>query len=471
MKLSVVVAVALVTLAAQALALVARENMLEPQEDPFYQPPEGWESKEVGTILRTRKVHMKTLVEENLKEAWQLLYRTTYRTKDEPTTTVTTVMVPHNAQNDSLVMFGDFEDTGAPQCAPSYTWRAGLTSDVSSIANVAIAMLYLQEGYIVTMPDKEGKKGAFASGHVEGRQSLDGIRATLAFDKIGLKKEAKVVGHGYSGGGIQTGWTAALKKTYAPEINTVGWVTGGTPTNLTALVERINKGPFAGYVAGGLTGLRSTYPEVKAYTDKVFTKEGRKDMAYPMEHCQVEVVLHFAFKDFFDKRISTNGKGYLYEAVVQKVLEEMTMGTNKEYTPDTPVLMAHGVADEIAPYEAAHKTYEAWCKNGGEVEFLSYENALAGHVGIYATSSVPGFLWNRERLQGKRVEGGCREYKNYDLGVNTNALGEEFESTLKVLKGLMGDKIGPNDEYLRDAIHKRERRGEERKKGSGEGRK
>ena len=251
MKLSVVVADAHVTLAAQALALVARENMLEPQEDPFYQPPEGWESKEVGTILRTRKVQMKTLVEENLKEAWQLLYRTTYRTEDEPTTTVTTVMVPHNAQNDTLVMFGDFEDTGAPECAPSYRWRAGLTSDVSSIANVAIAMLYLQEGYIVTMPDKEGKKGAFASGHVEGRQSLDGIRATLAFDKIGLKKEAKVVGHGYSGGGIQTGWTAALKKTYAPEINTVGWVAGGTPTNLTALVERINKGPFAGYVAGG----------------------------------------------------------------------------------------------------------------------------------------------------------------------------------------------------------------------------
>lgn len=67
-------------------------------------------------------------------------------------------------------------------------------------------------------------------------------------------------------------------------------------------MERINKGPFAGYVAGGgggLTGLRSTYPEVKAYTDKVFTKEGRKDMAYPMEHCQVEVVLHLGFKDFF----------------------------------------------------------------------------------------------------------------------------------------------------------------------------
>ena len=145
MKLSVV-AVALVTLAAQALGLVAREKLLEPQEDAFYEPPEGWESKQVGTMLRARKVHMKTVVKENLKEAWQLLYRTTYRTEDEATTTVTTVMVPHNAQNDSLVMFGDFEDTGAPQCAPSYTWRAGLASDVSTIANVAIAMLYLQEG-------------------------------------------------------------------------------------------------------------------------------------------------------------------------------------------------------------------------------------------------------------------------------------------------------------------------------------
>lgn len=39
---------------------------------------------------------------------------------------------------------------------------------------------------IVTVPDKEGRKNAFASGHVEGRQILDGIRATLAFDKLNL---------------------------------------------------------------------------------------------------------------------------------------------------------------------------------------------------------------------------------------------------------------------------------------------
>lgn len=65
---------------------------------------------------------------------------------------------------------------------------------------------------------------------------------------------------------------------------------------------------------------------------------------------------------------------------------------------------------------------------------------------------------------GETGGGGLREYKNYDMGVNTNALGEEFETTLKVLKGLMGDKIGPNDEYMRDAVHKREREGERRER-------
>ena len=108
MKLGIV-AFTLISFAAQALALVARENLPKPQNDPFYQPPDGWESKKVGTILRSRKVNINTLVKDNLKEAWQLLYRTTYRSDDEPTTTVTTIMVPHNAQNDSLVLYADFE--------------------------------------------------------------------------------------------------------------------------------------------------------------------------------------------------------------------------------------------------------------------------------------------------------------------------------------------------------------------------
>jgi len=453
MKLNLFI-LGLITLAAHAYALVARDKLLLPHEDPFFQPPDGWQDKEVGTILRSRKVTIKTLVKDNLKEAWQLLYRTTYTSDDEPTTTVTTVMVPHNAQNDSLVLFADFEDSSADRCAPSYSWRAGSLDDPSASTNVAIAMLYLQEGYIVTMPDKEGNRGAFGSGHVEGRQSLDGIRATLAFDKLGLSKDTRVAGHGYSGGGIQIGWAASLKKTYAPELNVVGWSAGGVPSNLTALIEKINGSPFAGFVVAGLTGVSSTYPEVKEYMEKVFTKQGLEDMEFPKKFCSTGIVLRFLFKDFFAKDFSKVGDRYLYEPVVRNMLEKLTMGTNPDYTPDAPMLLMQAKNDEVAPYEAVKKTYDSWCQEGAQVHLVTLNNPLSGHASTTVTSSVPGFLWVRDRLQGKPAESGCHENKNFDVGINTNALGEDFKGILGILQGFLGDKIGPNDEYLIDWFKK-----------------
>lgn len=55
---------------------------------------------------------------------------------------------------------------------------------------------------MVTVPDEQGNVNAFASGRVEGHQTLDGIRTTLAFDKLKLADNVKVAGWGYSGGGI-----------------------------------------------------------------------------------------------------------------------------------------------------------------------------------------------------------------------------------------------------------------------------
>jgi hypothetical protein len=51
---------------------------------------------------------------------------------------------------------------------------------------------------------------------------------------LGLKsKKNSIVGVGYSGGAIATGWAAALQGNYAPELNVKGWSAGGTPANLT----------------------------------------------------------------------------------------------------------------------------------------------------------------------------------------------------------------------------------------------
>ena len=67
---------------------------LLPSDDPFYQPPPGYQHAEPGTVLRSRDVELAFLglIPQPVK-AVQLLYRT-MDMNGKPEATVTTVIVP-----------------------------------------------------------------------------------------------------------------------------------------------------------------------------------------------------------------------------------------------------------------------------------------------------------------------------------------------------------------------------------------
>lgn len=448
---------AFLALVVQTWALVARDSksMLPPDQDPWYEPPQGWKKAKLGTILRKRQVEIRTLTKDDVKEAWQLLYRTSYVSEDEPTVTATTILVPHNADADKLVVFGTYIDANGPQCAPSYALRNGFREEPVSASFFLSIMLYLQQGYIVTVPDKQGKKNAFSSGFIEGHQTLDGVRATLKFDKLNLGNHTKVAGAGYSGGALQHGWAAALRKKYAPELNVVGWAIGGTPSNITTTIEVLNNNLFTGLLLGGMTGIYDSYKSVKNYLDRVLTKKGQEALQYVREHCQGDNVAKFKDKNIFDYEFSSKGKDLLHDDELQKVLKTLTLGADTTLTPIDPILMGHGISDEISPYNEARKTYHAWCDFGADVEFITYNNPLTAHLGTFITMNVPMFMWVRDRLEGRALhQKGCKDRKSFELGVNINALDEQFRGILNILKGLLGDRIGPNDKYLLDGIQK-----------------
>ncbi|KOS16226.1 triacylglycerol lipase [Malassezia pachydermatis] len=77
---------------------------------------------------------------------------------------------------------------------------------------------YLQGGYIVTVPDKQGKEHAFASGLIEGHHTPDGVCGALKFDKPTFSDNAKVIGRGYSSGPSQIGRASQLLAGYTPEL-------------------------------------------------------------------------------------------------------------------------------------------------------------------------------------------------------------------------------------------------------------
>lgn len=79
---------------------------IPPSDDSFYIPPKGFESAKPGDILNSRPVPgglaLLSLIPLQLQGSYQLLYRTS-DAQGNPTATVTTVLVPKNADFKKVV--------------------------------------------------------------------------------------------------------------------------------------------------------------------------------------------------------------------------------------------------------------------------------------------------------------------------------------------------------------------------------
>lgn len=417
--------------------------------DPFYQPEDGWKNKEPGDILRWREIHPKFIGGNfNVASAYQLLYRTSQNTPDQPDHTVTTILVPHNAKKNSLVVGSVAQDANGKQCTPSAGYTYNSQTNVVFMLDETFFLQYLQEGYTMTIPDKEGPKNAFAAGRMEGYMTLDAIRATLAFSKLGLSKNTKVAGYGYSGGSITLGWASALKPAYAPELNVIGWAYGGTPSNLSGTVEKLDDTIFAGLVAAGIAGVSDVYPEVQSYLKKVLTPTGKKALQFCREHCLADIILKFPFESFKTTKYQNRGPDVFKNAAVQKMFTELTMGLKSHETPDAPVYMYHGQQDEIIPYGDAMKTAKAWCRNGAQIQFMSYSHPEMGHFVTEITGSVPAFHFIRDRFNNKELPSGCHFKTSDTLVFKPETLGGNAEEIIDAILSVFGHHIGPEANVL-----------------------
>lgn len=430
-------------------ALSPRAGHSAPDNDPFFTPHKGWENRKPGDILRTRSFKAKFFgTGFNVKEAYQILYRTSHNTADEPSYTVTTVLVPYNAKPDILVVLSEAQDANGPQCRPSQGYESGSLESLGFVLDEAMFLPYLNEGYIVTVPDHEGPLDAFAAGRMEGHMTLDSIRATLNFDKLNLSKNSKVAGYGYSGGALNLGWASSLKRVYAPELNVVGWAFGGTPANLSSTMDMASGTAFAGFVASGVVGVLDAYPEVKKQVVPYFTAEGHRMVDYSHKHCLNDMLLKFAFSSIRDKKYSTLGPGIFELSRVKEVFKTLTMGLKSEEYPDAPVFMYHGRHDEIIPQSSAEKTARSWCKYGAQIKFMTYEDPLMEHLITEITGSIPAFEFVRDRINGHHLSGGCEFNSEYSLVFKPDVLGGNADEVISAVLDVFGNKIGPAESIL-----------------------
>lgn len=415
---------------------------LLPSVDPFYQPPSGFESKAPGTILRSRKIASAYFgLIPNPVQSWQLLYRTT-AIDGSAIATVTTVFKPLNAKTDRFVSFHTAYDGAARSgvCDPSYNYQL-LAPQIDLISSVEFLLLqaFVLDGNIVSSPDYEGPDAAFGAGRLAGTGVLDSMRAVANFKStLGFSSDTPaVVGYGYSGGGIATGWAASLQPTYAPEIAIKGWATGGTPANLTGTAVFIDGTLFAGFLPQSLAGLGapSAYgAELEPVYKEIITPYGQTVLDTAKQICGAENILTFAFQEIQSTKVQTLGKQVLYQPTIRSVLDRNIMGQSASETPKAPVYMFHAPPDEIIPYANATTLRDEWCGYGASVQFVTVQN------GGHATTEIIGFpgAFNFVKAAFAGTAGsGCSQKTILDDSLSPLALGVSLEPIIVgLLNGL-----------------------------------
>ena len=419
-----------------------------PDDDPFYQPPAGFENEPEGAILRNRTITASFLGSiANPVDAWQLLYRTT-AINGSAIATVTTIFKPTGALTDRFVSFQTAYDSSATICDPSYNYELGsVQTDLISSFEELILEAYLLLGYIVAAPDYEGPDAAFSPGRLEGMGTLDGIRAVTNFyDTLGLSTDdPMVVGVGYSGGAIATGWAASLQPSYASDLNIKGWVSGGTPANLTGTSVYVDGTVFSGFLPAAIDGLLkpSAYSaELTPLISSIATAEGQSKLAFADSNCAVEDLLNFASQSIQSPAFQTLGNRLLYDPTIASVLDQNIMGLHSDETPTAPVFLYHASQDEIIPYANVTTLYAAWCGAGASVKFTTF--ASGGHLTTEILGVVDAIDFVQAAFAGTTAAG-CSTTTELASDLDVLALGAELEVVLVDLVDFLttlGDQDG-----------------------------
>jgi hypothetical protein len=394
-------------------ALKEDEAPIPPSKDPFYTPPTGYQHAKPGTILSHREVPYpvaKLGGDDKPSHAYQILYRTT-DSFGKATATVTTVLVPENANGTKILSYQFAMDSAATRCAPSYAIRKHLKEDILMDKMTKLQFLMsteaLAKGWIVAIPDFEGPNAAYMANVKAGYAVLDGIRAVLSSTSFAnVSSSAAIAMWGYSGGSLATGLAAELQPLYAPELKISGAALGGTVWRTPTIPSRVNKKASAGLLVAAMHGLANEYPEVASLIREGLVDDAKKREKFMKagDQCLLEYLVEFGHDDVFsyfkDPQLPNH-------PLLRWIEAANDMG---KHTPRMPLLIYKGALDADSPLNDTEALVSQYCAEGATVdlrEVTTHNHFLLGVDGFLA--AIP---WLDDRLAGIPVEHECKKSKS-----------------------------------------------------------
>jgi alpha-beta hydrolase superfamily lysophospholipase len=375
---------------------------LTPDEDPFYQAPNGFEGTEPGTVLRSRAVEIGFfgLISQKVN-ATQLLYRTT-NLHGEAEVAVTTVLVPEQRDAEHACPVLSYQcaiDAVASRCFPSYAMRRGAGPIGAFVqSEYLLVTAALAEGWAVSVPDHEGCHGMWGAPVEPGYRILDGLRAAMRCQRLGLSPSAPVGLWGYSGGGLASAWAAELCRSYAPELNIVGAVLGSPVGDPGSVARRLNRSLFAGLAALMIAALTHVFPGAQQVVDEHGTDEGKALLEKLQSMTTAQAVWQLRNMDI-GSYVDMTADELWDLPEVRHIFEETKLGKSM---PAPPILIVQAVHDPIISVDdidALAKRYEA-----GGVEVTYHRDTFCEHLLLHPLSAPMTLRWIRDRFGGLPVD-------------------------------------------------------------------
>src|SRR6478736_2861413 len=370
-----------------------------PANDPFYEPPSGFEHARPGTVLRSRDVELAFmgLVPQQFTAA-QLLYRTT-DLNGLPQATVTTVIVPTQRVAGGPVPLVSYQcaiDAVAGRCFPSYALRRGAKA-LGALAQFEFFLVAaaLAEGWAVSVPDHEGPKGMWGAPYEPGYHVLDGVRAAMHDERLGLSPGAPVGLWGYSGGGLATAWAAEVSGTYAPELNVVGAVLGSPVGDLGNTFRRLNGSFYSALPAMVVAALSHAYPELDRIIQEHATDTGKAMLLRAENMTTVHAVLRLIGMDM-GKLIDRPLNEILDLPELQNIFADIKLGTA---VPTPPVLLVQAVHDRIVSVDDIDELVDTYQSGGASVTY--HRDMFSEHMLLHPMSAPMALRWLIDRFADK----------------------------------------------------------------------
>ncbi len=409
-----------------------------PASDPFYASPANLASYAPGTVLRSRPVQLATFSALPVNvAAWQLLYRTTDYA-GHPEATVTTVLRPAGAAPTGVISYQIAEDAGAPQCAPSYTLRAGTGFEPVNQAEGLLIDAAVAQGFAVSVPDYEGPQGNFGAARQPGYAVLDGVRAAERFSSLGLPGAHTPVGiWGYSGGSLASGWAAQVQPSYAPGLNVRGIALGGFVTKVPQTLLQINGGIGAGLIVSVLGHVANTVPAIAKLITTYATPAGKAMLTAGAAQCETANVSQYAFVDL-NKYLTVPLSTLLAMPAVKAAVDGLNLGGT---TPTAPLFVYHAVNDELVPIATTDSTVASYCAHGASVTYT--RDSLSEHIVLAFTGAPSALSWLTTRLDGGPVPHGCTTTTVPTMLLSPTGLTGGAQLLLADALALLGQPIAP----------------------------